>query len=106
MFEWVDLYGAMFEGRPLKDQLKGWLYEDNWSKEKLNEYQLLNSAPIISDYMDYLLDSRATDEYLSRYQMDYSDIHDPRKLSSTSSGTRLMGSTLQFVSKNVGRLYH
>lgn len=105
MFDWVDLYGAMFEGRPLKDQLKDWLYEDNWSKEKLDEYHLLNSFPIVNDYMDYLLDSRSTDEYLSRYQMDYSDIHDPRKLRSTSSGTRLVRSGINFVSSNVKRLY-
>lgn len=104
MFEWVDLYAAAFEDRPLKDQLKDWLY-DSWSKEKYDEYQFLNQVPIVNSYMDYLLDLRAMDEYLNRYQLDYTDIHDPRKLTTTSSFSRLSSSALNFVSKNVSRLY-
>lgn len=106
MFEWVDLYDAMFEGRPLKDQLKDWLYEDNWSKEKYDEYLTLNTVPIVSDYMDYLLDARRSDEYLRRYGMDYTDIHDPSKLPTSRSATTVNRSALNFVSKNISRLYH
>lgn len=80
-----------------------WLYGE-WSKEKLRHYELLHQVPVLSGYMDYLLDIRADDEYLRRYGMDYSDIHDPRKLRQSSSGSRALGSVLQ-VSSNIAMLY-
>lgn len=105
MYKWVDLYGAAFEGRPLKDQLKSWLLDEPWSKEKYDEYQVLNQIPVVSNYMDYLLSVRADEEYLARYQMDYSDIHDPRKLSQTSAAASLAGSARVTTSRNIDRLY-
>lgn len=104
-FEDFDLYGAAFQNRPLKDQLKEWLYEDNYDWQKLKEFELLHNVPVVGDYMDYLLDLRAAEEYLDRYGMDPSDIHDPRKLPSVSSGSSFMRSGLNFVSDNVKRLY-
>lgn len=105
MFEWVDLYAAAFEGRPLKDQMKDWLYEDNWSKEKYDEYLLYSAVPIVSDYMGYLLDARRTEEYLNRYGMDYQDIHDPSKLPSSRSAIAVNRAAINFVSRNISRLY-
>lgn len=83
---------------------KEWLYGE-WSKEKYETYKFLNIIPGISHYMDYLLDIRGDEEYLRRNGMDYTDIHDPRKLNQTSSSTAFYGHYFNFVSKNVGSLY-
>lgn len=55
--------------------------------------------------MDYKLDLRSDEEYLRRYGMSYEDVHDPRKLRQVSSGSRLYGTALNYVSKNVDKLY-
>lgn len=89
---------------PKENQFSEWLYGP-WDKEKYERYQMLNLIPGVSHYMDYLLDVRADNEYLHRYGMDYSNIHDPRKLRQTGSGTALGGYAIHSVSKNVGRLY-
>lgn len=82
-----------------------WLYEDNWSETKLRQYELLDAVPIIHQYMDYLLSRRSDQEYLDRYGMDYSDIHDPRKLRQSSAASTLISSGVNFVSDNISRLY-
>lgn len=81
-----------------------WLYGD-YNEEKLIQFELLHNLPVVGDYMDYLLDRRADEEYMHRYGLDYTDIHDPRKLRQTSSGARFIGSGLNFVSDNVKKLY-
>lgn len=81
-----------------------WLYGE-YNEQKLRQFELLHNVPVISNYMDYLLDRRADQEYLDRYGMDYTDIHDPRKLSQVSSGSNLVRSGLNFVSDNVKNLY-
>lgn len=83
---------------------EAWLYGP-WTKEKYETYKALNLVPGVSHYMDYLLDVRRDEEYLRRYGMDYTDLHDPRKLSQTGSYSRLGGYTLNFVSRNIHRLY-
>lgn len=103
-FEDFDLYAAVFEDRPLNDQMVDWLYGE-WSEQKLKEFEILHNIPIVSNYMDYVLDHRADQEYLDRYGMDYSDIHDPRKLHQFSSGSSFVGSSVNFVSSNLHRLY-
>lgn len=80
-----------------------WLYGE-WSEEKLRRYELLHVIPGVSQYMDYLLAVRRDNEYLSRYGMDYSDIHDPSKLHQASAGSRFYGSLLN-VSENIAMLY-
>lgn len=91
---------SWFESTPMQD----WLYSE-WDKGKYETYKFLNIIPGISHYMDYLLDIRSDAEYLGRYGMDYTDIHDPRKLNQTSSSQRLGGYAYSFVSKNIGSLY-
>lgn len=81
-----------------------WLYGE-YNEEKLAKFQALYSVPGLRNYMDYLLDRRNDKEYLERYGMDYSDIYDPRKLSQVNSGSRIYGSTVHFVSKNLESLY-
>lgn len=81
-----------------------WLYGE-YDEEKLTKFELLHSIAPVGAYMDYLLDVRADREYMQRHQLTYSDIHDPRKLKQTSSGSRLYGSALNYMSKNVTRLY-
>lgn len=77
-----------------------WLYSD-WSKEKYETFKTLYQIPGIKQYFDYILDKRSDSEYMDINQVDWSDIHDPRKLSQTHS----FGSMVNFVSSNVTRLY-
>lgn len=81
-----------------------WLYGE-YDEEKLTQFELLHNIPVLGDYMDYKLDLRADKEYMARYQLDYQDIHDPRKLKQVSSGSRMYGSAMNYVSKNVDKLY-
>lgn len=92
--------GADFENNAVSD----WLYSD-WSEEKYKQYLALRSVAPVRMYFDYLLDYRGANEYLNRYGMDWSDIHDPRKLALNQSGTALGGYALNFVSRNVSKLY-
>lgn len=82
-----------------------WLYEDDWTKEKLGMYELATHIPLLNSYTEWLLDVREDEEYLRRFGMDYSDVHDPRKLHQTSSGSRAIGGAINFVSAMVTRLY-
>lgn len=77
-----------------------WLYS-GWSKEKVDTFTGLYAIPGIHQYIDYKLDLRRDNEYMARYGMNYSDIHDPRKLSSVGSGAR----AIEWVSGNIKRLY-
>lgn len=97
--------GSILKGRTVTDnEFSDWLYGD-YNERKLRQFEALHNIPGLGNYMDYLLDIRADEEYLDRYGMDYTDIHDPRKLRSTNSGSRLIGSAMNYVSKNVERLY-
>lgn len=100
--DWSFLYDR---NKPsLSDQFSEWLYGP-WSEEKYNEYLKLNMISPIHDYMEYLFDKRDAEHYLDRYYMTYSDIKDPRKLHITNSATRLGGSILRSVSRNIDKLY-
>lgn len=97
-------YDAMRIWNYFEDQFTKWLYGD-WSEEKVKQFELLHNIPVISNYMDYKLDYRDDQLYLERYGMDWSDIHDPRKLHSVSSGSAFVGASLNFVSHNLHKLY-
>lgn len=88
----------------LQKQFDEWLYGD-WNESKYKDYKMLNSIPVVRDYMDYMLSVRSDNEYLTRYGMDYSDIHDPRKLSQSNSSARLYSSGYHMISRNINRLY-
>lgn len=90
--------------KKLDQQFTDWLYS-NWSEQKYEDYKILDMVPGVHQYMDYLLDKRADSEYLSRYGMDFTDIHDPRKLSQTSSANSLYGFGYRMISKNIDSLY-
>lgn len=81
-----------------------WLYGD-WNEEKYKQYIALSIVPVVRDYMDAMLDLRADQEYLSRYGLSYTDLHDPRKLRTTGSFGRFVSSGVNFVSHNVEKLY-
>lgn len=101
-------YEAHFLTHPmdLLEMHKNWLYGPwNENKLKMFEFQQSGIIPLIDKYNNYLLDLRADHEYMDRYGMTYEDIHDPRKLRQTSSGSALIGSSINFVSDNVRRLY-
>lgn len=85
--------------------MDSWLY-GTWNKEKYETWNVLSHLPVVGDYMDTLLDSRNTEEYLDRYGLDYPDIHDPRKLPGGRSSVATVGmDALNFVSKNIDKLY-
>lgn len=101
----LSLYNEHIKGRTLEDnEVSEWLYGE-WTEEKYKQYLAYNSVYPIRLYFNYLLDYRGANEYLDRYGMDWSDIHDPRKLNLSQSGSALGGYALNFVSKNIGRLY-
>lgn len=81
-----------------------WLYADDWDEAKVKEFERRYAIPGYKEYLDYLLDLRADQEYLDRYGMDYSDVHDPRKLRQVSSAARLYQWSVNFVSDNIKRL--
>lgn len=85
-------------------KIQDWLYGE-WSEEKYGTFKALYSIPGIREYFDYLLDMRSDSEYMNRYQLDWSDIHDPRKLSSTGSTSRLVGSAYRMIGRNINSLY-
>lgn len=82
------------------DKVSEWLYGE-WDEGKYKTFRTLYAVPGIRDYFDYLLDNRRDQEYFRRYGMDYSHIHDPRKLYSISS----YGRVVNYVSRNVNKLY-
>lgn len=92
--------------RFLDDKVGEWLYGE-YDKDKLETFQTLYHIGPVRDYFDYLLDKRADQEYMSRNQLDYSDIHDPRKLKSTRSNIDgvIASRGFNFVSGNIKRLY-
>lgn len=92
------LYNAF--NKHVEPAVTDWLYGE-YDEEKLKQFQVAYSVPGVRDYLDYLLDRRSDQEYLRRYGMDYSDIHDPRKLRQTGSGSRVISN----VSSNVSSLY-
>lgn len=100
LLPYTYLKGYNIDSNPFSD----WLYGE-YDEKKLRQFELLHNIPVVSNYMDYLLDRRADEEYLNRYGMDYSDVHDPRKLHSVNSGSRAIGAALNFVSSNVSKLY-
>lgn len=95
---WYGIYG-----HTLEDKFANWLYGE-YDEKKLHQFELLYATPV-HYYMDYLLDRRADEEYLNRYGMDYSDIHDPRKLRQTSSSVAGLRFSYNFISSNVEKLY-
>lgn len=113
MVDVLDLYRTTLRKTMLMQKHfleNGQKYFDGWitgpyNEQKYDEFAFLHSLPYVGDYMDYVLDKRKTEEYFNRYNMDYSDIHDPRKVPSFASTTRLYGDGIRFVSDNVKKLY-
>lgn len=97
-------YGWFQSFQNIDQWFSNWLYGP-YDEQKYKTAVFLYGVPFVGDYMDYLLDVRAGKEYLERHGMDYSDIHDFRKLSGSDSGARLSGSVLNYVSRNLTRLY-
>lgn len=94
-FDW-DLYSNPYQE---------WLYEDNWDRKKYRTFSLLDALPVVRDYNSMLLAYRQGEEYLNRYGLDYSDIHNPRNLHGSNESSAFLRSSLNYVSKNIGKLY-
>lgn len=99
------LYGMHNNTHGLMDDLKDWLYEDNYDQKKFEKVAILSSLPGIGLYVNNVLDMRAATEYLRNNQMTWSDIHDPRKLSGFGSTAAIGRAGVNFISRNVKRLY-
>lgn len=93
-----------YVGKKIDKAVSEWLYGE-WNEKKLSQFEKAYAIPGGRDYLDYLLDKRADEEYLRRYGMSYNDVHDPRKLRQASSASRMMSSGYRMVSRNVGSLY-
>lgn len=91
-------------GRKVDNAVSEWLYGE-WNEKKLQQFEMAYAVPGVRDYLDYLLDKRADEEYLRRYGMSYSDIHDPRKLRQVSSSSSMMSRGYHMISRNVDSLY-
>lgn len=104
-FNWdpEDNINAFFDGmyhNPFAD----WMTDGDWNETKYQQFNLLYATPL-RYYMDAVLDHRSAEEYLDRYGMDYTDIHDPRKLTGTSSTATFVSSGYRMVSRNIEKLY-
>lgn len=82
-----------------------WLYTAEWNDENLARFEMLYAVQPTKSYIDYLLDRRSDREYMSRYGLSPSDVHDPRKLRQVSSASSMMSYTLGTVSDMVKYLY-
>lgn len=84
-----------------------WLYEDNWTKGKYAIYLGSQGVPLVGTYFNWLLGMRQSQEYLDQNQLDWSDIHNPRKLPGGNEGNSasLFRGGINFISDNVKRLY-
>lgn len=79
----------------------------SWTENKYHQY-LFNKAfiPLYGTYAEMKMAQRESKEYLNRYGLDYTDIHNPERLSETSATTRAYSAGLNFVSSNITKLYH
>lgn len=88
----------------VNQMFNAWIW-GKYDERKLGAFEALYHVPVVKDYMDYLLDLRADQEYMDRYGLSYSDIHDPRKLREVGSGSRTLGSATTMLSRNFDKLY-
>lgn len=89
-----------------RNGFQDWLYSaEDWDTDDYYKFYMLYSLPVFSSYIDTLYDKRAQEEYFKRYGMDYSDVHDPRKLMFSNSARNLVSGSMNFVSRNLTRLY-
>lgn len=104
----MDLYGEFHKyGTALEHTYHGlfWSWLNDYSPEKHRQYLLMRNVPFLKEFMQYSLDYRSDLEYMDRYNISWNQVHNPSKLSSSNSGSALVGSGLNYVSSNVGRLY-
>lgn len=83
---------------------ENWLYHsETWDENDFKLFNVLYGLPFAKNYIDYLYDTRAAQEYKDRY--DITSVHDPRKLINAGSSGQLAVTSLNFVSHNLHRLY-
>lgn len=101
----LQFYNEVLKGSTLENNVvSDWLYGE-WNEEKLRTFEKLYAIRPVKIYFDYLLDRRADREYLDRYGLDYTSVHDPRKLRQVGSASTMYGYGMNFVSDNVRKLY-
>lgn len=92
-----DIYGTFTDDRY-------WYggYDDPTKDDRFSFYY---SIPGIQNMIDYRLDNVNWDFYKDRYNLDDSMVGDPRKKPTARSTTNAVRYGLNFVSRNVSRLY-
>lgn len=79
---------------------ESWL-NGEWSKEDQDAFNFLYDFSLFRGKFDEILDAKSHAAYLRNNQLDYSDVYDPRKLKSVTTHSQ----AVNFVSRNIGRLY-
>lgn len=101
--DWLRPYAMAFWNT--EDWLNGeWTKQDQEAFDILYGFSVFGYNPV-RDNFDRILNAKAWDNYAERNGLDYSDIKDPRKFSSSFGQSQLVTGGLNFVSSNIKRLY-
>lgn len=88
---------------------RSFVLQDDWTEEEYNTFKFLYNLniPVIGQpfhgYIDEILDERRDKEYFQAHNMDYGDIHDPRRMPSARSS--FAAGAFNWASRNLNRLY-
>lgn len=105
----VNLWRFFNGGKSPEESVEAWLYgeTDNgtWDKDDQALFDRLYGVPLVKDYLDYKLDMRNRYDYMKNTGINYGDTNDPRIWPGSGSSGRLLYGGLNFVSRNIERLY-
>ena len=87
------------------DYTMDWLYNTEWNERKVNQYLLAKNFPLTSWAVDYAEGKKQMQEYMSRYQLGYSDIYHISNMPGISNMSSAYGRTVNWIGRNIGRLY-
>lgn len=101
MTVWGRLYGLA------KKSTYDWLDKSQrgeWSKQDQDFYDFISSAPGLNHFTKLYENEKTREWYMSRYGIDYSQVHQPWNLPGGSE-VGSFHSSLNYVSDNIKRLY-
>lgn len=88
-----------------EDWLNGeWSKSDQEAFDILYDFNVFGISPF-RDNFDRILNEKAWNAYSKRYGLTYADIKDPRKYHTAFGQSQLMNGGVNFVSRNLKRLY-
>lgn len=89
---------------PIKDLYDSW-YKSPWNPQKYTQYLFMKQIPFVSWNMSVYEGNQSNDEYMNRYGLTWDDITHPQRLPGTSQLSNDYRVGVNFVSKNIERLY-